>query len=124
MQAVEADDAAAIKGMASTGGDVFSSVLREHHELDELERTPLMLAHWWGKLQAAAALVNAGSDYQQKDSKGRNVAWYARRFGKGQAELQMTQAIVAEERRISMKKVIELSPKPTEPPPKRRQSDV
>ena len=124
MQAIEADDAGAIKAMASTGGEAFSAVLREHHVPDELQRTPLMLAYWWGRLQAAAALVNAGSDYQQRDSKGHNVAWYARRFGKGAAVLQMTQAIEAAERRISMENVIEKSPRPTDPPPKRRQSDV
>lgn len=124
MHAIEADDSKTIEAMASTGGDDFVALLGAHHPSDEGQRTPLMLAYWWGKPLASTALVNAGSNYQQRDAKGHGAAWYARRFGKGQVEFEMSSLIDAGERRISMEDVIAKGAPPTKTPPKRRHSDV
>lgn len=124
MRAIEADDGNAIETMAATGGDDFVALLGAHHPLDEARRTPLMLAYWWGKPLASSALVNAGSNYQQRDARGHGAAWYARRFGKGLAESEMSSLIDAGERRLSMDKVIAKGAPPVKIAPKRRQSDV
>ena len=124
MHAIEADDDKSIDSLAAAGADDFRATLVAFDPQDAERRTPLMLAYWWGKPLAAAALVNAGSDYQQQDAKGRGSAWYARRFGKGQSELDLTRQIEAGERRISMESVISKAEKPTGVPPKRRQSGL
>ena len=124
MHAIESDDAASIDSMAAAGANEFKAVLVGRDPQDADCRTPLMLAYWWGKPLAASALVNAGSDYQQEDAKGRSAAWYARRFGKGQRELEMSRFIGVEERRISMESVIAKGELPTGVPPKRRQSGL
>ena len=89
-------------------------------------RTPLMLAYWWGRAVAAAALVNAGSDYSHTDSRGEDASWYARRFGNGERVELMDSIIDAGERRLSMEKVISKSQSDAKPmaQPKRRQSEL
>jgi len=124
MHAIEVDDSKAIETMATAGGDDFVALLGAHHPLDEGQRTPLMLAYWWGRPLASTALINAGSNYQQRDARGHGAAWYARRFGKGLAESEMSSLIDAGERRISMEKVIAKGAPPIKAPPMRRQSDI
>lgn len=124
VQLVETDDGSGVAAWADSQADAPAAVLGWHHPDDEERRTLLMLAYWWGKASAAKALVNAGSNYQQADAKGRDAAWYARRYGKGARELELSNAIRASVRRISMQSVIEGAAKPSNPPPKRRSSDV
>lgn len=124
MSAIEADDSKAIDAMLAAGVENFAPLLSAHHPLDQAKRTPLMLAYWWGRPLAATALVNAGSLYQQEDANGNGAAWYARRFGKGEAEARMSSLIDAGERRLSMSKLISTSAAPANPPPKRRSGGV
>jgi hypothetical protein len=124
MHAIEADDASAIQAMSAAGGEDFAALLCSHHPLDGVQRTPLMLAYWWGKPLASAALINAGSNYQQTDADGHGAAWYARRFGKGQAESELGSLIGAGERRISMEGVIEKGAPSCLAPPKRRKPSI
>ena len=124
MTCVEADDGPGIDSLASIHRAELSAVLVSHHASDERRRTPLMLAYWWGKPLAAAALVNAGSDYQQGDAAGNGAAWYARRFGKGATEQSGARLIEANVRRLSMESVISTATAPDAPAPKRRRSDI
>lgn len=122
--AIKTNDGDAIRAMYSA--NVLKPLLVQSDPTDELARTPLMLAYWWGKAIAASALVNAGSDYSQNDSRGENASWYARRFGNGERVELMDSIIDAGERRLSMEKVISNSQSNEEPtaPPKRRQSEL
>lgn len=140
MHAIEADDRRAIQAMAAAGSPSFEQALGAWAPGDAEMRTPLMLAYWFGKASAAAALVNAGADYQQEDSSGRNAAWYARHFGNGERVRRMGDSIQAETRRLSMRSLIECGQADTatralgdggspsvassSPAPKRRRNDI
>lgn len=123
---IDADDGEGISARADELQD--SGVLAWHHPEDELQRTPLMLAYWFGHLVAASALARAGADYHSRDTKGRNVTWYAQNFGKGQIEGLMSMRIKTTVTRISMESVIRekngLPTKGNSPKPRRRSSGV
>lgn len=99
--------------------------LQAHAQDDEDRRTALMLAYWWGCAGSARVLANAGADYLQVDTRGRNAAWYARRFGVGAREASMNVAVETGVRRISMDSVVSEHRKPVAGPrPRRRHKDL
>lgn len=112
ISAIQADSAADIAALAGLAGEDFERTLLAHDPVDAFRRTPLMWAYWWGKAIASTALVNAGSDYTQKDANGHDAAWYARRFGKGNVEDAVRAHMGVQERRLSMGKVIADVPAP------------
>lgn len=105
LDAIDSDDRGRVLSFVQSCGDKAEAVLRWCDPADELCRSAVMLAYWYGRLASANGLVDAGADYSQTDAKGRSVSWYASHFGQGVEEERLRGHIRASVRRLSAQRV-------------------
>jgi hypothetical protein len=101
---IDNDDGEAVAARAFELQD--SGVFDWTHPDDEVGKTPMMVAYWFGKLKAANALAKAGANYSAQDVQGRRVSWYAQNYGRGCREEAGHARVAVTLVRISMQEKI------------------